>query len=445
MSAPPRLRHGIPVMPGRLPVLGHMPAIMRDPAALVDRGVRRFGALFWIDPGFGRPFDLVYARPDVFELFRSDRVESSHFHDDMPLFFGRSLLVVDGAPHRHMRSAMSASFTPRGLHRADVSRMAQEAIAACVRGWVDQPSVPILRQTQELTLRIIFAIIGVPSHELSQWRAQFRRFMLSAIHLPVELPGTPHWMAKRARSWIDDRLRALVEAARRDPERPGLLAALVRGRDEDGLSLSDRELLDNLRLLVLAGHETSASALAWMMIHLAHQPEHWAALCEEARGVDEIPSTPQDLARCPLAAALFREAVRMHPPIYAESRRTTDEFVLDGRLVPRGTVIHIPLTRLSRDPAVYPRPERFEPRRWLEREHKITPIETSQFGGGHHFCLGYHLAVLEGTQLAIAAARILGGAGLRPALRPDRIPPTVYMPLVHPPGRTRIWFERSGA
>lgn len=436
-----RTHRGLPVMPGRFPVVGHMPAIMMDPASLIDRGVERFGSLFWIDPGFGRDMDLVYALPDVFELFRSDRVESSHFLEDMPLFFGHSLLVVDGAVHRHMRSAMSTSFTPRGLHRNHVSRVAKEAIEACVRGWVQQREVTILRQTQELTLRIIFEVIGVPDHEISEWRAQFRRFMLSAIHLPVELPGSPHWVAKRARSWINDRLRALIEAARRDPEMPGLLAALVRGRDEEGLALSELELLDNLRLLVLAGHETSASALAWMMIYLAHHPACWDALCEEARRVNEIPCTPEALAECPLAEGLFREAVRMRPPIYAESRRTTDTLVLDGHEIAPGTVIHMPLTRLSRDPTVHPRPERFEPQRWFQRDHKITPLETSQFGGGHHFCLGYHLAVLEGTQLAIAAARILGAAGLRPVLRPDRLPRTVFMPLAHPPARTRIHFE----
>lgn len=429
-------------MPGRFPLVGHMPAILVDPAALIDRGVERFGSLFWIDPGFGRGMDLVYARPEVFELFRHEHVESKHFLEHMPLFFGHSLLVVDGSIHRHMRSALSTSFTPRGLHRGHVSRMAKDAIEACVRGWVEQPNVVILAQTQELTLRIIFGLIGVPDHEVSQWRTQFRRFMLAAINLPVDLPGTPHWLAKRAHTWINERLSGLIEAARRDPELPGLLATLVRARDEDGVALSELELLDNLRLLVLAGHETSASALAWMMIYLAHYPEHWEALCEEARAVDEIPSTPEALAECPLAEGLFREAVRMRPPVYAESRRTTETIVLDGREVAAGTLVHMPLTRLSRDPTVYPRPERFEPQRWFQRDRKITPIETNQFGGGHHFCLGYHLAVLEGTQLAIAAAKILGAAGLRPVLRPDRLPRTVFMPLAHPPARTRIHFER---
>lgn len=430
-------------MPGRFPVLGHMPAVMADPAALIDRGVARFGPLFWIDPGFGRDMDLVYARPDVFELFRNPHVESRHFFESMPMFFGHSVLVVDGAVHRHMRSAMSASFTPRGLHRSHVSRIAKQEIETCVRGWVQQPNVVILGQTQELTLRIIFGLIGVPADEISMWRTQFRRFMLSAINLPVELPGSPHWVASRALGWINGRLGELIAAARRDPDKPGLLAALVRSRDEEGVELSELELLDNLRLLVLAGHETSASALAWMMIYLAHHPEHWEALCEEARAVDEIPSSPEALAECPLAGGLFRESVRVRPPVYAESRRTTDTIVLHGHAVEPGTVIHMPLTWLSRDPDVYPRPERFEPQRWSQRDHKITPIETSQFGGGHHFCLGYHLAVLEGTQLAIAAAKILGAAGLRPALRPDRLPRTIFMPLAHPPARTRIHFERA--
>lgn len=85
----------------------------------------------------------------------------------------------------------------------------------------------------------------------------------------------------------------------------------------------------------------------------------------------------------------------------------------------------------------------FDPDRWLGREHKPSSIETCQFGGGPHFCLGYHLAVLEGVQLAVAAARELGAAGLRPSSASGRVPAAIPLPLAHPPARAEIELVRA--
>jgi cytochrome P450 monooxygenase len=303
--------------------------------------------------------------------------------------------------------------------------------------------VRVLAETQEATLRIIFGILGIRSHELSQWRRRFRHYMLSAMPLPFRFPGSPHWVARRARDWIDTRLRALVAQARQQPADAGLLARIVRGHDEQGKQLSEQEVLDNLRLLVLAGHETTASTLAWVLVHLASDRRLWERLCEEAFAVGEVPATPAQARACPFAEALFREAVRLYPPVYTETRRLREDARIGGHALPRGTIVTIPITLLSHDPRRYPEPARFDPDRWLGREHAPSSIETCQFGGGPHFCLGYHLAVLEGVQLAIAAARELGGAGLRPALPGGRVPSPVPLPLAHPPARTVLELVKA--
>lgn len=430
-------------MTGAFPVIGHIPAVLSNPPGMVKAGTEKLGPLFWMELGFGRPKTLVYSGTDTFQLFRRSDVESSHFFEQMGLFFGRSLLVVDGTTHRHMRAPMQKPFSPMGLHKAQISQIARRAIVERVSTWPRRRQINILTETQEITLAIIFGIIGVRPEELSAWRKKFRLFMLSALNLPIEVPGSPTWLATRARAWIDQRLREMILAARRDPQATGLLAELVRGRDEQGLALTEQELLDNLRLLVLAGHETTASALAWMMLFLAQHPRHWERLAHEARAMDEVPTSYEQLDQCPFARALFRESIRMHPPVYAESRRVREPLVLDGHPIPAGTVIHFSLHHMSRNPAVFERPERFDPERWLRLDRKLTPIETSQFGGGHHFCLGYHLALLEGVQLAIAAAKALGDAGLRPGLRSGRMPSPVYVPLTHPPANTRIRLRRG--
>ena len=312
-----------------------------------------------------------------------------------------------------------------------------------VRSWRGRPHVRILAETQEATLAVIFGIIGIRSEELSQWREQFRRYMLSALPFPFELPGSPQWLARRARRWIDARLGHLIEQARRDPSAEGLLPEIVRDRDDEGERLSEQELLDNLRLLVLAGHETTASSLAWLAIYLASDRGLWDRLCEEARGVDDVPTTPEQIAACPFAQALFREAVRVHPPVYNDSRRLSESITIRGHVLPAGTHVNIPLTLLSHDARRYPDPHRFDPERWLGQGHKLTPLETCQFGGGPHFCLGYHLAVLEGVQFAIALAKELSANGQRPTLRGGKVPAPVHLPLTHPPARTVIELVKA--
>lgn len=432
------LRLGVPVMSGRFPVLGHLPAFLADPVALQQRASETVGSLFWIDLGFGTPHGITFHDEEAFRLLKSPSVESLHFYEHLELFFGRALIVTDGAPHRHARSILQKPFGPGGLQRAGVARIAHDALLDCVRSWRDRPRVRVLAETQEATLRVIFGIIGVQPHALSQWREQFRRLMLSALPVPFVFPGSPHWVARRARNWLDAQLRILIEQARQAPAAEGLLAQLVQERDDDGESLSEQELLDNLRLLVLAGHETTASALAWLLVYLASDRACWDRLCEEAHGVDGVPITPEQLAACPFAQALFREAVRMHPPVYNESRRLTEAMTLHGHEIPAGTVVNIPITLLSHDPQRYPDPYRFDPERWLALDHKLTPLETCQFGGGPHFCLGYHLAVLEGAQFAIALARELSASGRRPVLRGGKVPAPIHLPLTHPPARTMV-------
>lgn len=432
---------GIPVMFGRFPVVGNLPAFLTDPVGLQLRASEALGPLFWLDLGRQRR-DLTVHADEAFGLLKSPNVESSHFFEQLELFFGRSLIVADGAAHRHARSVLNKPFSPSGLQRAGVACLARDALVECVRGWRDRPRVKILAETQYTTLRIIFGILGVQPHELPQWRRRFRHYMLSVLPLP-RFPGSPYWMARRARDWIDTRLLLSIEQARRNPAQEGLLSQIVRGRDDEGEGLSDQEVLDNLRLMVMAGHETTASSLAWLLVFLASDRQCWERLCEEALAIDEVPTTPEQVAACPFAQALFREAVRIHPPVYAESRRLREGMVVGGHALPAKTILTIPITLLARDPERYPEPLRFDPDRWLPRQHKLSPIETCQFGGGPHFCLGYHLAVLEGVQFAIALAKELSATGRRPALPGGKIPTPVPLPLAHPPARTIVELVKA--
>lgn len=430
---------GFPVCEGGLPVVGHLWNVYRDMPGFCRQAERELGPFFWAPMGFGRK-DLFCTLPEAFDLFKNRTTSSANLGDQAGPFLGHhSLIVHDGAPHRHMRGALTPPFTPKGLSAVDVAPVLAEVIAGRVDRWVRQPEVAIARETRELALALIFRMLGIPEHDLAAWRHHYEEFILGALQIPYTFPGTPAWRARRAQTWLDARLRTLIADLRERSDAPGFLARLVHGRDEDGHGLSDDELLDNIRLLALAGHETTASVMAWLVLVLAHHPEQWARLRDEATAADGVPTSPQALRGFPFAEGLFREVLRLWSPVPMDGRRVSAETTIGGRALPVGADVIIPIAHLSRHPAVHDDPDTLRPDRWLQRHGPPGGIETIQFGGGPHFCLGYHLAWMEVVQLAVTLARGLAAAGKRPAPA-GPFPTGRYMPVHKPDPRARVRF-----
>ena len=213
---------------------------------------------------------------------------------------------------------------------------------------------------------------------------------------------------------------------------------MVHGRDEEGQGLDQEELLDNLRILVFAGHETTASLMAWMTLELAKHPRYWHRAVEEALAADGPPTTAEELARFPFMESVFRETLRLHPPVPLDSREVETGFELLGTKLTPGTVVGCSLYALSRNPERYPEPDEFRPERWAALGRKPGALETAQFGGGPHFCLGYHMAWMEAVQFGVILARKLGERGLGPILVDGEMPKSAWFPVARPPAGTRV-------
>jgi cytochrome P450 monooxygenase len=435
-----RERAGLPVLPGAFPLVGHIPAFYRRLPETIGWALRELGPVFWITPGSGM-WIVVCSGPEALEIFRSKAFDSSHLGAISPLVAGQSVLAQDGGAHRHLRSALTGPFLPRGLGAGAVGSMMARALADLAAGWVERGEARVLPEVQDATLAIIFRMIGVDPADLAAWRVQYRDLLLANYGSKLMFPGSPAWRAARAGRWIDARFQEIIAAARAEPDPATLLGVLVRAQDEDGQALTDAELLDNLRLLVLGGHETISSTLAWMAITLAGRPDLWDALAAEVGDDAEIPTTPQAARAFPFAEALFRETVRMYPPFGLITRKAVEPYTLHGRVIPAGTVVGVGLWGLAHDAAVFPDPDEYRPSRWLGRSGPPTSLEISQFGAGPHFCLGYHLAWLEAVEFAVALAREAKRRGRRPGLRGGRIPEPIYLPTERPPAKTVITFR----
>jgi cytochrome P450 monooxygenase len=374
-----------------------------------------------------------------FELLKNKVTTSEHIAETGRLTIGEhGLLAVDGSTHQRMRGLMNPPFTPRGLGHSGIGVAIAELVERRVASWAQRRRITILQEVQDLALDIVFRIVEVQGEETVAWRKQYRRFMLSLVPVPFDLPGFPRRLATQARRWLDDNLRRIIEQARGSVAASGLVGEMVAARDENGQRLSDEELIDNLRLLMLAGHETTASTLAFMMITLAQRGELWDALCSEVGPAAKLPLSPQEARGFPFAEALFRETLRLYPPVAMTTRRTTQPIVFAGHQIPAGEMVYVPLVQMSRDPKLYQNPARCEPGRWLGRSGGPSPIEIAQFGGGPHFCLGYHLALFEAVQFGVALVMQLGRRGLRPRLGDGPAPRAMFMPLTHPTSATQI-------
>ncbi len=434
-------REGLPIHPGAFPLVGHIPAIYYRLPEVLRRAQAELGPLYWVAAGFG--WVLFCSGPEAVDVLRNRAFDSAHLEKLAPAIASGTMLARDGAPHRHLRGALAGPFLPRGLTASGVGATIAVALGEVAARWVGQGSARVLPDAQDAALDIIFRLIGVAPAELPTWRDKYRALVLANLGITARFPGSPATRSDAAKIWINAGMRALIADARRAPASAGLLGALIAAQDDDGAALTDAELVDNLRLLVLGGHESISATIAWMTVTLGHRPELWDALVAEAGDAQAIPTTPAAAKQFPFAEALFRETVRLHPPFAFITRTAAEDTTLYGQRVARGTVLGVDLWSAAHDAATFPEPDAFLPSRWLGRTGSPSPLEIAQFGAGPHFCLGYHLAWLEAVEFAVALAREGKRLGRRPRLRSKELPRSIYLPTEHPPARTWVDFVRG--
>jgi cytochrome P450 len=425
-----------PSLDGAWPIVGHLPEMYRRFPALCARGEARHGPLFWIEGGPGAR-QLMCTDACALEALKDPAVSTSFYSEGFAALLANTLFAFDAGEHRRVRGALAPAFTPARILQSDVLPIISEVVSARLDAWVRAGRVEVLAATREIALEIIFRIIGVPHTDVPQWHKQYARYLLGG--LPSRGRGPLQWLAQRAREWLDARLGEVVDRARRANDTSTLVGAVAHRTDEHGTLLDRSLVVANLRLLVLAGHETTASALAWNVLHLASSPHDQRRAMEEAGDVADLCALATDKSRFTFAEAQFREALRLYPAVHSVIRRVTQDLALDVGTVPCGTLLNVPLVHLLREPKAFPEPHRYEPDRWTERPHPGT-MATAMFGGGPHFCLGYHIAIAEGTLFNLHLAQTMQHR--RIALRrPGRLPAPIYLPLAHPPRRAAVELE----
>jgi cytochrome P450 len=373
---------------------------------------RRFGPIFRLDIAYEGQWTVV-ADPDLIkQVFTGDpKVFHAGEGNDIlrPLLGEHSLLTLDEAPHMSQRKLLLPPL--HGKRMAGYEETMREIAAREIESWPTGVPYRLRPQMQAMTLEIIIeTVFGVHGGaRLDELRAALRDFLDMLTNprmlLPILTLGPD-----RLRSYPPFRRRVdlvgkliLGEIAERRvapdlAERDDILSLMVGARHEDGSPMSDGEIHDELLTLLVAGHETTATALAWAIERLIRHPEKLARLREEVEAGEEAYLT-----------ATIQETLRLRPVIVIVIRRLTEAIQLGGYDLAAGMNVVPSIHLVHRDPTIYPEPDAFRPERFLE-----TPPGTYTwipFGGGVRRCIG---AAFAQQEMAIVLRELIARRTIRP-------------------------------
>lgn len=330
-----------------------------------------------------------------------------------------SVLLLDGSEHMRHRKLLLPSFHGErmrfyGETMAEITRRALAAFPA------DKPFA-LQAQMQEITLQVILrTVFGADEGaELDGLRKRIRRLLTLgdnrlAFVVLIYLAARPEAEAKlpwrrllQERNRTDGMLYDIIAMRRREAaqesKRKDVLAMLMQARDERGEPMSDRELRDELMTALVAGHETTATALAWAFERILSHPPVLARLQEELRGAGGTGVRPEQLATLPYLDATIKEVLRQRPIVGVVGRVLQEPAAIGGYHLGTGEAVGACIYLAHRNPDIYPEPEKFKPERFLDKP--VDPIHWLPFGGGIRRCIGaqfalYEMKIVLGTLLA---------------------------------------------
>ena len=388
-----------------------------NPFEYLDECAKKYGDIFTMRLFGFKPMIFISNSEAIKQIFSYNHQKISVAQSNkliLSLFGENSLLALNGSRHKKERKMLMPSFHGEKVKSyAEAICKISENVAS--KWQINKPFIA-REAMQEITLEVIIqTVFGLSEGKryqeikplLAEWtdltstpvRSSFIFFQFLQVDLG---PWSPWGNFIRTKEKNYDLLQAEIEDRRANPALQGddILSLMMSATDEEGQPMSDDRLKDELMTLLIAGHETTATALAWAFYWLEKLPQVREKLLQEIDSLGDNPD-PIALSRLPYLTAICQETLRLYPVVpIAQSRDIKCEVELMGRKFEAGTRLTpcIYLTHHRED--LYPDSFEFKPERFLERQY--TNYEFIPFGGGIRLCLGYALAMLE-MKLVIAS------------------------------------------
>ncbi|MFG3254488.1 cytochrome P450 [Streptomyces sp. NPDC048172] len=398
-----------------------MPGLLRlavsDPIRSMYQTVARYGDVVRLPLAPHRAIHL-FARPEHVEhvlVDRAQRYGKAFTYRPLREWIGLGLITSDGELWETQRRLIQPLFSHRRVENLRPLMVA--AVERMLEEWDARPDGTVVDATEEmsgLTLDIVGASLfgaDLTGDRDSVYDAveTLQDAVTKVIKNPLTWvspraarrtsPGFRQW--DRAKDTIDEVVARVIDdrLAGRSParERQDLLDALLEARHEDGSAISPVQLRDEIVTFFMAGHETSATCLAWTLYLLSTAPEARARLEEE---VDTVlagrPPTQEDTDKLVWTRAVLHESMRLFPPVWTSERDATADDEVAGLPVREGDTVIVPPYLVHRHPGVWESPEAFDPGRFLPGAGEGRPKHAFiPFGGGKRGCVGNAFAMIE--------------------------------------------------
>jgi len=420
----------LPVITGRQ-LLPQLLRLQSDPLAFIMEITRRHGGLVHFDLGITHAY-LVCQSEAVKHILQDNHRNYSKDtlqYNALTAITGRGLLTSDGDTWLRNRRLEQPAFARPRLQMLDA--VVVPAVQAMLQGWQPEMELDLDAAMMQVTLEVVGkALFGI---DLSREAQTLTSAVLTCLdHIiykarkqlvpPEWLPTPRNLRFRRALRTLDEAVYALIDARAGALQRgaaPGddLLGMLLRARDpQSGQGMSRRELRDEVITLLIAGHETVASALTWTFYLLARHPQAWQTFQREVQTVlgGRLP-VAADLPHLAYTGQVFDEALRLYPPAWLITRKALAADELGGQPIRAGALMIISPYAIHRQAAVWHDPEAFEPARFAPGEENLRPRFTYiPFGGGPRLCIGNQFALIEARLILAMVAQ-----HFRPELPPD--------------------------
>ncbi len=384
---------------------------------------------------FRTPFfrSVLINQPDlVTEVLRrrpADFPKSERVTHGLRPLLGQSVFVTNGATWERQRRLIDPAFAGGKI---DEAFPAMRAAAQAMSGRIQAGEANVEETTSHATADVIFrSLFSIPIDDATATDVYhaFRSFqrVQPVLSLAALVPFFRRWPARRGRP-VARQIRALIanlvrqrQAAIAAGTAPDDLATrILMARDpEDGTGFTEEEMVDQVAIFFLAGHETSAAALAWALYLVATHPEIQSRLREEADAFSASPSLATLRAQT-LTRNVFRETLRLYPPVPMMVRETTAPETFRKRALRPGTQVVLSPWHLHRQTRLWPDPDRFDPDRWTREETRdIASSAYLPFSAGPRVCPGAGFAAIEAQ---VILATLLADWTVKPVAGPPPVP-----------------------
>lgn len=394
----------------QIPALLQTLQIIGQPTQFLQSCAQQYGDTFTLRVlGFNSPPVVFFSRPDDIETIFTTDAKQFEFgkitYVFQPLTGPQSLIMQDGKRHQRLRQLLMPPL--HGKRLPTYGQLIREITEDTISHWSVGQTLAIRDFMSDISLQVILRVVfGLnPGPRYQQFKHLIEPF-LEKVTSPLYSVQF-FWPALQQNwgSWspwgqflqqqrqIDELIYAEMADRRRQSFGEDILSLLMMAQDEQGDFLTDQELRDQLITVLLLGHETTASALAWAFYWIHRYPEISDRLTQELQGLGENPD-PLAVTQLPYLSAVCQEALRIHPiALIAQPRLVRESLEIGEYCYNPGTIL-VPCIHLAhRRCDVYPEPETFQPERFLNR--KFSPYEYFPFGGGNRSCIGMALSLFE--------------------------------------------------